>query len=381
MNYLQYINSIYDTTQTGVNIRFLISGVDLRVRQILGQYIVNSIYDSGKILFILDNTQNGTEFTNFGSFKVMNPLNGEVNLCQDLFEVSSPREISRLRSLLAELGFDSAKAMKVISYLSFVKETEKRLGNNGALRVETLEEYGATTLVKWKLRRLVEGGRLSDESYEYLLTRYSEVSGAAADFEMFLVMLAPFIGGGNQPGVGTAVHLMVGEFTADRPMQEVLCKLMLSFIKKQPSDCSVLVVDDGKCDQSCIVELLKSLPSATDIHMFTADAFSLSDSDLSVLMSTFPVRIYGRHDLMSSCSKIEDCCGHIDVVKRAYTTTVDKRIRASTAFDMLLGTNRTEAEIRNAPVQEARYRKETINSLGNGIAIIDCGGTQVMYRF
>ena len=115
--------------------------------------------------------------------------------------------------------------------------------------------------------------------------------------------------------------------------------------------------------------------------MFTTDAFSLGDRDLSVLMRTFPVRIYSRHDSMDSCSRIEACCGQIDVVRRSYTTTVDKRIRASTAFDMLLGTNRTEAETCNVPVREARYRKETINSLCIGTAIIDCGGTQVLFQF
>lgn len=381
MNYLQYINSVYQPAQNGANIRYLVSGIDFRVRQILGQHIVNSIYDAGKILFILDSTQSGSEFTTFGGFKVLNPLNGDVDLCHDIFNVSSLREISRLRSLLADLGFEGTKAMKVVSYLSFVRETERRLGNNGSLCIETLEEYSGTTLVKWKLHQLVESGMLSGENYEYLLTRYAEVSSAAADFEMFLVLLAPFIGGTCQPCPGTAIHLTVGEFASDRPMQEALCSLMLSFIKKQPTACAVLVVDDGKCDRDCIVDVLKNLPVATDVHMFTTDAFSLNDKDLSVLMSIFPVRIYSRHDSMDSCSKIEACCGHIDVVKKSYTTTVDKRIRASTAFDMLLGTNRTEAEIRNVPVREARYRKETINSLYIGTAIIDCGGTQVLFQF
>lgn len=381
MNYLQYIHSVYQPEYLNNDIRYLVSGVDFRVRQILGQYIVNSIYEAGRVLFILDSTQSGSVFTDFGGFKVMNPLNGDVNLCHDLLEVSSLKEVSRLRSLLSDLGFDGTKAMKVISYLSFVKETERRLGNHSPLSVEVLEQYGGTSMVKWKLWQVVEKGMLSKDSYEYLLCRYAEVSDAAADFEMFLVMLAPFLSGNFQPSSGIAVHLPVGEFASDRPMQEVLCKLMISYIKKQPATCSVLIVDDGKCDRGCIIDTLKTLPTATDVHFFTTDAFSMREEDLSVLMGTFPVRIYSRHDSMSSCSKIEACCGHVDIVKRSYTTTIDKRIRASTAFDMLLGTNRTEAEIRNAPVREARYRKETINALCPGAAIIDCGGTQALFQF
>lgn len=381
MNYLQYIHSVYQPEYLNNDIRYLVSGVDFRVRQILEQYIVNSIYEAGRVLFILDSTQSGSVFTDFGGFKVMNPLNGDVNLCYDLLEVSSLKKVSRLRSLLSDLGFDGTKAMKVISYLSFVKETERRLGNHSSLSVEVLEQYSGTSMVKWKLWQLVESGMLSKESYEYLLCRYTEVSAAAADFEMFLVMLAPFLSGNFQPSSGIAVHLPVGEFASDRPMQEVLCKLMISYIKKQPAACSVLIVDDGKCDRGCIIDALKTLPTATDVHFFTTDAFSMREEDLSVLMGTFPVRIYSRHDSMSSCSKIEACCGHVDIVKRSYTTTIDKRIRASTAFDMLLGANRTEAEIRNAPVREARYRKETINALLPGAAIIDCGGTKALFQF
>lgn len=225
MNYLQYIHSVYQPEYLTNDIRYLVSGSDFRVRKVLGQYIVNSIYESGKALFILDSTQSGSIFTDFGDFKVMNPLSGDVNLCHDLLEVSSLKEVSRLRSLLSALGFDGTKAMKVISYLSFVKETERRLGNHSPLSIEILEQYGGTSMVKWKLLQLVENGMLSKDSYEYLLCRYTEVSGAAADFEMFLVLLAPFLSGDFQPSSGIAVHLPVGEFAADRPMQEVLCKL------------------------------------------------------------------------------------------------------------------------------------------------------------
>ena len=127
--------------------------------------------------------------------------------------------------------------------------------------------------------QLVENGMLSKDSYEYLLCRYTEVSGAAADFEMFLVLLAPFLSGDFQPSSGIAVHLPVGEFAADRPMQEVLCKLMISYIKNQPAACSVLIVDDGKCDRGCIIDVLKTLPTAADVHFFMEKIATDCDRD------------------------------------------------------------------------------------------------------
>ena len=68
MNYLQYINSVYRHVTNNSSIRYLISGVDFRVRQVFGKYITDSSYNDGKIIFILDNTQNGSYFTNFCSF-------------------------------------------------------------------------------------------------------------------------------------------------------------------------------------------------------------------------------------------------------------------------------------------------------------------------
>lgn len=78
MNYLQYINSVYSSAQSTVDMRYLVSGVDSRVRQIVGQYIVNSVYDAGKLLFIVDSIKDGREFGSFGRFRVLNPLNGDV---------------------------------------------------------------------------------------------------------------------------------------------------------------------------------------------------------------------------------------------------------------------------------------------------------------
>ena len=85
-------------------------------------------------------------------------------------------------------------------------------------------------------------------------------------------------------------------------------------------------------------------------------------------MNKFPARIYTRHEDMGSCGKIEAHCGDVDVVKRSFTVTVDRRFRANSAWDMLFGTNKSETEIMNAPVRVPRYRKEVhpVTSTKNG---------------
>lgn len=382
VNYLQYIGSVQQGSSAFPGIRFLVSGVDARVRQIVGQNIVTSAYDRGLTLFIVDNTQSNYALqTGFGRYSVVNALNGEVSLCNDLLNVNSLKGISRLRSLLADLGFDGTRAMKIVTYLNFVKETQRRLGDSTVLTIDILEQYGSMMLVEWKLKQLVESGNLSEENYRYLMGRYSEVSGAAADFETFLVLLSPFLGD-TQPTPNMAVHLPVGEFTSDKPMQEMLSKLLISYIKQNTYNSAILILDDGNGeDRRFIIDILKNIPVNAEIHMLSNDAFTFGEADRSILMNTFPVRIYTRHDNMASCGKIESLCGQIDVVKHSSTITVDKRFKANSAWDMLLGTNRTETSIANAPTKEYRFRKEIINTMYDGTGIIDYAGNKVLFSF
>lgn len=365
-----------------LNVRFLVSGVDARVRQIVGQNIVASAYDRDMTLFIVDNTQsNNAMQAGFGCYRVVNALNGEVSLCNDLLNVNSLQSISRLRSLLADLGFDGVRSMKIVTYLNFVKETQRRLGESTALTTDILEQYGSMMLVEYKLKQLIEIGSLSEENYRYLMGRYSEVSGAAADFETFLILLAPFMGE-MKPSSNMAVHLPIGEFASDKPMQEMLCKLLVSYIKQHTSNSVILILDDGNGeDRKFIIEILKNIPVNTEVHMLSNDAFTFGEADRSVIMNTFPVRIYTRHDNMTSCSRIESLCGQIDVVKHSSSVSIDRRWKSNSAWDILLGNNRTETAIANAPTKEYRFRKEVINTMYDGTGIIDYAGNKVLFSF
>lgn len=381
VNYLQYIGAVQQGRSVFPGTRFLVSGSDARVHQIVGQNIIDSAYDRSMILFIVDNTQcNYAPQTSFGRYRVVNVLNGEVSLCNDLLNVNSLQGISRLRSFLADLGFDGMNAMKIVTYLNFVKETQRRLGDSTMLTIDVLEQYGSMMLVEWKLKQLVESGRLSEENYRYLMGRYSEVSGAAADFETFLVLFSPFLGD-IQPSPNMAVYLPVGEFVSDKPMQEILSKLLISYVKQNISNSVILILDDGNGeDRRFIIDILRNTPVNTEIHMLSNDAFTFGESDRSILMNTFPVRIYTRHDNMTSCGKIECLCGQIDVIKHSSTVTIDKRFRSNSAWDMLLGTNRTETAVANASVKEYCFRKEMISRM-DGTGIIDYAGNKVLFSF
>lgn len=209
ITYLEYIASVRHSQNSVSDSQFLVSGTDTSVRQIVGEHITASAYSSRLPLFIVDNTTGCTDYSSgLGRYQVFNAISGEISLCSELLEVNTLLGISRLRSLLSDLGFNGERAMKVVTYINFCKETERRLGNNAPLSLDKLEEYSSNMLVKWKLSQLVASGKITEENREYLLGRYAEVSGAAADFESVLVLLAPFMSG-RSPTFPMAVHLPV----------------------------------------------------------------------------------------------------------------------------------------------------------------------------
>lgn len=187
MNYLQYIHSFDQGIPGTADLHFLVSGADGLVRQAVGESLLRTCRAGGKTLILVDNIQ-GEEMptASFGWGPVTDIRSGKVSLCPNLLDVSTLTGSLRLRGFLSDLGMDGLSSMKVVAYIQFVKETERRLGNMAPLTVEKLEEYSGTMLVRWKLEQLVEQGRIDEADRDCLLGRYAEVSAAAADFEMVL---------------------------------------------------------------------------------------------------------------------------------------------------------------------------------------------------
>lgn len=380
-NYLQYINMIQNTVTNNPRLQFLVSGVDPHVRDTVLSNIIVVGRQQNSRLFIVDNTRNGYDLSNTTQdYGIVSVTSGDISLCCDLLDTNSLQSISRFREILSVLGFNATQAMKINTYLNFVKETERRLDNHVPLTIGKLEEYSAAILVEYKLEQLVANGKLNEENRQYLLARYSEVAAAAADFEHFLILLTPFIGG-TAPRPDQIVLASLGEFANDDVMRNLICRLLVSHIKKDPTDTTVLILDDTDDDRDTIIDFLRLLPSAVDVHLFSKDIFSLTDNGLSTAMNQFPIRIYSRHEDMGSCLRIEKLCGEIDVVKKTTTVSRDRRLRANTPIDMLFNLNKVETEITNAPVREPKFRKEAIQSLPPGAGIVDFAGNKTIFMF
>lgn len=185
---------------------------------------------------------------------------------------------------------------------------------------------------------------------------------------------------GEEPGPDRAVRVPLRRYGRDRGVVESMCKLVEEYLG-QAGPATVVILDDGRGDRSFLAPFLAALPGTAEAHLLSWDLFSLPEPELAPVLSAFPVRVYSRHESGASCARVAAQCGQLEVVKCSSSVTVDHRLGAASAWDLLLGTNRTTTQVRNAPVKEYRFRPEVVQSLGPGMGIIDCGGQHTLFQF
>lgn len=188
------------------------------------------------------------------------------------------------------------------------------------------------------------------------------------------------LGTGEEPGPDRAVRVPLRRYGRDRGVVESMCKLVEEYLG-QAGPATVVILDDGRGDRSFLAPFLAALPGTAEAHLLSWDLFSLPEPELAPVLSAFPVRVYSRHESGASCARVAAQCGQLEVVKCSSSVTVDHRLGAASAWDLLLGTNRTTTQVRNAPVKEYRFRPEVVQSLGPGMGIIDCGGQHTLFQF
>lgn len=380
LSFIEFVNRSHPTVSSTFDTRFLVSGNDVTVKNVIGNHIISSCYNNGKTLYVLDNTKKPATVTlHYGLYHTVDIVNSDFGLCHDLLEVDSLPSISRLKTILTEIGFNELKALQVINYLHFVKNIEVRLGNKSVLGINTLTQYSGTLFVKQKLDKLLNDGLFSREEYEYLFGKYAEVSAAAADFDNMLCILSPFLG--NNVNEQAAIVIPFGEYRDDKSLVAIMSRLIISKIKEDAEKSALLIIDCGVGDRSFLIDIVRNITDVTEVHIISDDAFSLNDSDIGVLMNSLSVHVFSAHSNMISCQKIEKQLGEIDVIKRSSSVTVDRRIRESSVWDILLDTNRTETSTNNAPTKEYRHKKEKIRSLSSGSAIVEFKGEQSLLTF
>lgn len=387
MNYLQFIDRNSQDVTRGGQINFLVSGNDPSIRSRILRDIYEKSFENGKQMIILDDSGIPGIFEDvvLTGYRIEDGMSGAYGLYNPL-QVNSLRAMSRIRRILSTLEYDEKRKMKLIAYLKYIEYVENLGGNREAvcLTLETLSEYSTTISMRMKLQKLLTSGRIDETQQSYLLSRYSEVCEASADFEDMLYIMAPWIfDGKNLRSLSgpTALVYKLWSIGEDKALKNMFaCLLQFALEDAADLEITIVLLDRGMGDRNWVFNVMNGFPMELEVHLFSEDIFTLCDTaSLAMILNRFTARVYGRHLAMDSCQAVEQICGEIDVVKQSYTVNYDRRWKANRPLDVLFGKNKTEVYTNNAPAREPRYRKEMIAGFAPGSGIIEYMGNTAIF--
>lgn len=374
MNYLTVINR-YGGKVPHHNILF--SGCDEGSRKLVLHQIIHNAARAGKALVVVDNENllHPSDLEGAG-YRVRNGLAGEFMLC-DPFNIDTPQGMIRFRNLMGTLGCNELQKGALVHYMNFLAHVE---GLDKVSRIpvtlELLGRYSTVSDIENRLQQLMRQGIITPEEQIRLLTKYSEISTEAADFEKMLYILVLFLQGEQLPldTPGLAVMYPLRDLDDDAVFCSVLSRLLAEGLNKcRREQVAVLVLDRGFGKRDYISGLTFQLPEV-ERHLLSRDLFTLDSENMTSLKNRFDVKLYTRHEDMDSCAAVEKAAGSMQVVEQTRAVQYDRRWRANSPWDIMLGNNKTDIITTGAPTWKPRHPKETIYAMSNGLAIIETGG-------
>lgn len=376
MNYLTFIkNTQHRLAVPQEPLQFLISGNDPYLRESLLYDVLKQCRERNEHVLIIDDAGESTASDILSSlgYSIMNGLTG-YKLCDNPFKITRLTGLSKFRQILSLVDYDERRKGKLTSYLNFIRQLEMLESGQEEITISLslLGKYSTTRAINIHLEKLVADSIIDEEQQLFLLSKFSECSSAAADFEDILFLIAPFIEGQSfwSESPTTAFIFPLNMFGEDKTLKNLILKLLSLGLTKSDPQTTVIILDKAYGDRSGILTFILSAASAK-LNVFSEDIFTLgSDIELANIFNRFNVRVFGRHAVESSAQQIENACGMIEVVKSSYTVAYDRRWRANKPWDILMGRNKTETYTQTPPTLEAKYRKESIMSLPPNCGIL-----------
>lgn len=316
-------------------------------------------------------------------------INGlEQKLCyQDILDITNISGISRIRTLLSITGFDEMQIQKIIAYLSFIKHVEMLAGNEGKVSLEVLTKYSTNIEVKKYLDNLTISGQISNMEQLYLLSKYSEIASAVADFENILIIMGQFITGNITvkkvlQNAKQALYIPLYMLGRDICMKKLLMEMITLVISDKGTMCKdIIVLDNGREQSNYLSEFLQGIQYLNKkVHVISQDIFLADERFRQIIMCSTDIRVYSRHSNMDSCEEIEKLLGSMDIVKQTYSVDYSRQWKTNSAWDMLLGNNKVEHYNWNAPVREPKCRKEDIHTFSQYVGIIEVNGNSSIFN-
>ena len=389
MTHSMYIERIGRSTPKALPVRYLVSGSDSNVHTSVLSGVINNCHHRHQPLVIISNAGANEEhdltlIRNSG-YQIRNGMSGDYFLYNPFGRINAVDGLSKIRQLLDILEYDEKQKGKLTSYLNFIRHLEflETGSSEFVLTLEKISEYCTVMAVEEKLQRLLATGKITVPQQMAYLAKYSECAAAGADFEDILFLLMPFTQQ-NKQQIGSALHEAVvfplGVLQEDLHMENVILKLLQFYLaERQNSGTTVIILDKGFGDRKGLANLLNALSSNMDVHIFSEDIFTLCEpATLAMILNRFTARVYSRPLSMDSATAIERLCGDVEVQKRTYNVTYDRRWSANRPWDILLDNNKTENYGQAVATREPRYHKEMILGLAPGHAIVEYMGNSTI---
>lgn len=386
MDYIMFTNRIMQELSYKPNINFLLSGHDLLIRNKIITDVLSKERDNTLVIIDDIGECGGIDYNtliNYG-YQIKNGISGEYCLYNP-FQISSLKDISRIRQLLDIMDYDEKCKGKVISYLNFIRHIE--LLENGMqnfdLTLNKLEEYCTVISVEEKIQNLVNKEVIDETQQLMLLAKYSECASAGSYLEDMFFMLMPYINCHNFLSINLkqAIVFPIHTLGEDDILKILIIKLTQFWIEENnKKDITLLIFDKGYGNRKSILNLINSITSEINMHFFSEDIFTMGDEHtISNIITRFNAKIYSRHSVMHSAEAIEKICGEIEVIRHQKTITYDNRFKTNSPWDILFKNNKTESYTQTT-YREKRYYKEMIMNFSPGNGIIEFLGETSLFK-
>lgn len=364
----------------------MVSGSDPLIHERVFTDICDSAYSNGKNIVILEDNPNiNLQIVSDSGFRVLQGFSEGFSL-SDILDFHTLKGLGRFRGLLGALGYSEQEKQRLIAYLNFIQYVEQLSSGNQNIRwdIDILNSYSTVMLVEMKLQKLVSSGIINGDQQRYLLSRYTEVCSAGADFENTFYLLLPFFSGSEKSFYKerhTAYLFSMKEFSRDQVMKQIVAQTVMDALEDLVfKNAELVITDEGTGKNRYLLELIENFSRNSRVHLLTEDVFSMGDSHTArKLFNQFHARVYGRHISMASCEAVSSALGQEQILKQSYSVTYDRRWRANTPWDILFGKSKTEV-YGNNPAWEAKYTKEYINMLPAGEGIIEYMGNSSVFN-
>lgn len=380
MNYLSYIEHTMRQTERAA--QFLVSG-ETQAHEVLLKEIIHRAHSENHTLLVIDDTRDSVgvvEKLKSEGYRVINRLSDVF--MYNPFNITTLRDVSKLRELLGTFQMTEKEKQKVVAYLSLIQHMWLLEGNATNLTLSDLARYSTYESVVRKLDGMVKGGFIDKDEMCFLLSKYSELSSVGADLENIFPLLQPFLEERTikqtEKGLQkSAVVLHTGRLGRDQNLKQMVMQLLKFEIDEKSNINTVIYIDSGCGSREELHYLCTELYSRVNLHILSKDIFTAPSSVLPEILNRCDIKIYGRHN-MSSAKLLENELGEVYIQRSTYSETLDRRITSNKPWDVLLGRNKTQGYQTLAPVKEALYSKELLSMLKSNQIILDMSGRKIM---